>query len=54
MDGYGEYMWPNNVSYKGHYKNNQRHGNGIMQWNIYKMWRGSWAFGFRHGYGETI
>ena len=25
-----------------------------MYWNLTKRYRGSWAFGLRHGYGELI
>ena len=34
--------------------NDLKHGKGIMIWNVERRYRGDWAFGLRHGYGEAI
>jgi len=28
-DGYGEFSWPTNGSYKGHWKEGKKHGKGV-------------------------
>lgn len=40
--------------YQGEYKNDERFGKGIMVWSECRRYRGSWAYGMRHGYGESI
>lgn len=55
MDGYGQFFWHNGgYYYEGEYKDDLKHGKGTMMWGLTKRYRGTWALGFRHGYGELI
>lgn len=40
--------------YQGYYSNDVRHGKGLMIWDVRRRYRGDWAYGVRHGYGEAI
>ena len=37
--------------YKGHFKNNIRHGSGEFIWNNGQMYSGEWVEGKKHGSG---
>lgn len=55
MNGVGQFFWQKGVQYfKGEYKDDMKHGKGTIQWSLTRRFRGDWAYGLRHGYGELI
>jgi hypothetical protein len=51
MNGKGEFYWPDGTYYLGEYREDERNGEGMLAWNVFKRYFGDWAFGMRHGYG---
>jgi hypothetical protein len=41
MKGYGVYKTRNNRKYKGMWKDNKRHGKGILTWEDGRVYKGS-------------
>ena len=55
MHGLGQFYWQKGgYYYLGEYKEDKKHGKGIMFWGLTKRYRGEWYEGYRHGYGELI
>lgn len=55
MNGFGQFFWQKSaIYYKGQYENDLKHGKGVIQWGLSRRYRGDWAYGLRHGYGELI
>lgn len=51
MNGYGEFYWPDGSFYKGEYKNNMKHGKGILKDKKGIIYEGDFSNGDKHGFG---
>lgn len=53
--GYGVMKYPSGNNYEGMWRNDLKHGNGVMTWrDVDELYTGSWFNGHPHGYGEHI
>lgn len=53
IEGEGTYWWSDNGAvYIGEWKNNLRHGHGVMQYSSEEWYDGEWCEGFEHGIGR--
>ena len=50
-DRYGEITYSEGKSYKGYFKNDQRHGNGTLVTDSQTKYTGEWELGKMHGQG---
>lgn len=51
-NGYGEGIFETGSVYKGHWKDNLRHGKGVFTWEDEEYYEGNFVEGKREGYGE--
>lgn len=52
--GYGETSWSDGKVYKGHYKDDKKHGSGTFMWENGRTYEGEWFNGKQHGKGVLI
>lgn len=50
-EGYGELIFPTGAVYKGYFKNDQFHGNGVYQWGDGNVYEGEFVEGRQEGIG---
>ena len=53
INGHGEYIWPEGISYTGQWVNCRKDGEGVLKWaDKSREYRGHFKEDMRHGYGE--